>query len=125
MAKTKKRGRKGLGDQIEELTKATGIKGVVEWISNGECEGCKRRKAFLNKLYPEIIYNETKGEITKKQKATLEHIGLDKDVYTADEASILEGIYNQINHTNVRICRNCQTSAKEWRTIVMRLKQFI
>lgn len=125
MANTKKRGRKALGDQIEELTKATGIKAVIDWVNNGECEGCKRRKQFLNKLYPEIIYNETKGKLTTKQKATLKHIGLDKEQYTADEASILEGIYNQVNHTNIRICRNCNSTAKQWRTIVSRLQKLI
>lgn len=125
MAKTKKKGRKALGDQIEELTKVTGIKAVVEWVNNGECEGCKRRKQFLNKLYPEIIYNEEKGKLTIKQKATLKHIGLDKERYSADEASILEGVYNQVHHTNVRICRTCNSTAKQWRTIVSRLQNLM
>lgn len=116
---------KGLGDKVEELFTKTGIKSVVEFINNGECEGCKRRKQMLNKLFPEVVYNETKGKLTEQQKATLEHIGLDKDRYSSDEASILEGIYNQTNHTNIRICRQCQSSAKEWKAVVTRLQKMM
>ena len=41
---------KGLGDTIEKITKATGIKKVVETI-NPNC-GCNARKKKLNKLFP-------------------------------------------------------------------------
>ena len=42
---------KGLGDQIESFTKATGIKKLVEWVFGDGC-GCKERKEKLNKLFP-------------------------------------------------------------------------
>jgi hypothetical protein len=50
------RGRKskGLGDTIEKITEATGIKKVVESISEAKgvnC-GCDERKELLNKLFP-------------------------------------------------------------------------
>ena len=41
---------KGLGDTIEKITKATGIKKVVETVMPN-C-GCKARKEKLNKLVP-------------------------------------------------------------------------
>mgnify|MGYP003132842932 FL=1 len=45
---------KGLGDTIEKITKATGIKKVVETISKtaGKDCGCKKRKDNLNRLFP-------------------------------------------------------------------------
>jgi hypothetical protein len=46
---------KGLGDSIEKITKATGIKNVVETIkkvSGVEDCGCEKRKEKLNKLFP-------------------------------------------------------------------------
>ena len=45
---------KGLGDSIEKITKATGIKKVVETLSNamGKDCGCKDRKELLNKKFP-------------------------------------------------------------------------
>jgi len=45
---------KGLGDSIEKVTKATGIKTMVDTISEGlniPC-GCEGRKDALNKLFP-------------------------------------------------------------------------
>jgi|TARA_R100000656_G_scaffold20197_1_gene18218 hypothetical protein len=45
---------RGLGDRIENITKATGIKSVVDTIStatNVPC-GCNKRKTILNKMFP-------------------------------------------------------------------------
>ena len=42
----------GLGDTVEKITKATGIKSLVEKVSEGlniPC-GCQHRKEQLNKL---------------------------------------------------------------------------
>ena len=44
----------GLGDTIEKITKATGIKTIVDKVSEGlniPC-GCAARKKALNKLVP-------------------------------------------------------------------------
>jgi len=45
---------KGLGDSIEKFTKTTGIKAVVDKVSEGlniPC-GCGARKDYLNKKFP-------------------------------------------------------------------------
>lgn len=45
---------KGLGDSIEKITKATGIKTMTEKIADGlniPC-GCEGRKDALNKMFP-------------------------------------------------------------------------
>ena len=45
---------RGLGDKIESFTKATGIKKVVDSLSQGlniPC-GCEQRKNMLNKMFP-------------------------------------------------------------------------
>tara|TARA_R110002167_G_scaffold133229_1_gene318244 strand:- start:388 stop:552 length:165 start_codon:yes stop_codon:yes gene_type:complete len=45
---------KGLGDTIQKITKATGVKKVVDKISkitNKDC-GCEQRKDTLNRLFP-------------------------------------------------------------------------
>ena len=44
----------GLGDKIESFTKATGIKKLVDKVSQGlniPC-GCSQRKDYLNKMFP-------------------------------------------------------------------------
>jgi hypothetical protein len=45
---------KGLGDSIEKVTKATGIKTVVEKIAKktGKSCGCSERRDTLNRLFP-------------------------------------------------------------------------
>jgi hypothetical protein len=48
-----KRKPKGLGDTVEQITTATGIKAVVDAVSNAtgiDC-GCGARKEFLNKIW--------------------------------------------------------------------------
>ena len=45
---------KGLGDSIEKITRATGIKHMVDTVSEGlniPC-GCEGRKDALNKIFP-------------------------------------------------------------------------
>lgn len=41
---------KGLGDSVEKFTKATGIKKLVNSITD-DC-GCNKRKEALNKAFP-------------------------------------------------------------------------
>ena len=43
---------KGLGDSIEKLTEATGIKKVVNKITGDKDCGCNKRKEILNKIVP-------------------------------------------------------------------------
>ena len=45
---------KGLGDTVEKITTATGIKKVVDTISKatGKPWGCKERKEKLNNMFP-------------------------------------------------------------------------
>lgn len=42
---------KGLGDTIEKVTEATGIKAAVKAVVGDDC-GCQKRKEILNKLFP-------------------------------------------------------------------------
>tara|TARA_R110002020_G_scaffold94495_3_gene227302 strand:+ start:1545 stop:1709 length:165 start_codon:yes stop_codon:yes gene_type:complete len=46
---------KGLGDSIEKVTKATGIKSLMDIATQKmgikDC-GCKNRKAWLNRQFP-------------------------------------------------------------------------
>ena len=40
----------GLGDIVEKITEATGIKSAVKWLAGDDC-GCEERKEFLNKIW--------------------------------------------------------------------------
>jgi len=41
----------GLGDTIEKITTATGIKAAVKFLAGEDC-GCSERKTTLNKVFP-------------------------------------------------------------------------
>jgi hypothetical protein len=43
---------KGLGDTIEKITEATGIKHLVDIFIDGKDCGCEQRKEKLNLLFP-------------------------------------------------------------------------
>tara|TARA_R110002012_G_scaffold303321_1_gene505045 strand:+ start:437 stop:592 length:156 start_codon:yes stop_codon:yes gene_type:complete len=42
---------KGLGDTIEKITKATGIKKAVDAVAGNDC-GCNKRRDTLNRVFP-------------------------------------------------------------------------
>ena len=84
------RRKKGLGDTIEAITEATGIKKVVEVFSSAtgiDCN-CDARKEKLNKLFPyrkteclnETDYN-TLGVILKQNEITPEDQKTLSDIY--------------------------------------------
>lgn len=47
----KKNKSEGLGDSIDKITSATGIKAVVKFIAGDDC-GCNDRQNTLNELFP-------------------------------------------------------------------------
>ena len=49
--KKSKKKSKGIGDSIEKITKATGVKAIVEAVAGKDC-GCNKRKEWLNKKFP-------------------------------------------------------------------------
>ena len=42
---------KVLGDTIEKITTATGVKKFIHKVTGGGC-GCEKRKKTLNKIFP-------------------------------------------------------------------------
>ena len=88
MARSKKS--KGLGDTIEAITEATGIKKAVEVFSEvtGLDCGCDKRKEKLNKIFPyrkteclnETDYNAL-GVILKQNEITPEDQKTLSDIY--------------------------------------------
>ena len=53
---------KGLGDTIEKITTATGIKSIVEAVSKatGSDCGCSKRKDALNRAFPYDVTKQIK-----------------------------------------------------------------
>tara|TARA_R100001369_G_scaffold4147_2_gene12344 strand:+ start:541 stop:909 length:369 start_codon:yes stop_codon:yes gene_type:complete len=84
---------KGLGDQIERFTEATGIKRLVHWAFGDDC-GCRERKEFLNRLFPRGQKPEC---LEEKEYKYLKKVNLFKQtkLSAAHQRGILK-IYNRI-----------------------------
>ena len=87
---------KGLGDTIEKVTKATGIKKAVDWFSDKtgiDC-GCDKRKEKLNQLFP-----YKKPECLTKEEYEYLHEFFTKPnrlVVTLEEQRRMVEIYNRV-----------------------------
>jgi hypothetical protein len=104
-----KRKAKGLGDTIEAITEATGIKTVVEVFSKAtgiDC-GCDKRKETLNKLFP---YNSNINCLTKSDYNLLTTF-LDplKNTLTPSEQLIVSDIYFNVFNYRLQLssCGSC------------------
>ena len=110
---------KGLGDTLEQITEATGIKAAVEMFSKAtgiDC-GCEERKAKLNELFSytrkvncltDSDYNVLTGLIDPK-----------KSSLTAEEQKQLSDIYYNVFNYRLQLssCGSC------WAGKVQELRQ--
>tara|TARA_R100000951_G_scaffold19206_1_gene15948 strand:- start:10101 stop:10454 length:354 start_codon:yes stop_codon:yes gene_type:complete len=87
---------KGLGDDIAKITKATGIKAVVDKIAevtNTDC-GCDKRQEKLNKWFPK------RGSLRQDEYAFLDMFFATYNGNTLkseQERDMLYAIYNRVN----------------------------
>ncbi|QDP50525.1 MAG: hypothetical protein Unbinned92contig1002_22 [Prokaryotic dsDNA virus sp.] len=99
---------KGLGDTIEKVTKATGVKKLVKWLAGEDC-GCDERKEVLNRLFrynkPLCLEEDEHKYLSKFFK---EHKGL---INTKTQGELLK-IYNRIFQTKKEksSCGSCVKS---------------
>jgi len=82
----------GLGDTIEQITEATGIKQMVKWIAGDDC-GCDDRKEKLNKLFP---YKKPLCLLEDEYNFLVEFFEAKKTRIRPSEQSTLLKIYNRV-----------------------------
>jgi len=90
---------KGLGDSIEKITKATGIKQATDWIFDklGKDCGCDTRKEKLNKLFP---YKNIECLNEDEYMYLKGFFALNKNVVNINEQRTLLNIHNRVFNTN-------------------------
>ncbi len=93
----------GLGDTVEKITKATGIKKAVEFFNEGEpCEACERRRQKWNNVFR---YKKPK-ELTLEEFGTLDDFfSRVKNTISSDEQKMLIVIYNRVFSAKKRFSR--------------------
>jgi hypothetical protein len=87
-----KRKATGLGDTIEQITEATGIKKLVEFVAGEDC-GCEERKKKLNELFP---YRNTNCLTEDEYQWLNETNVLTQDSFKPSEQTKLIAIYNRV-----------------------------
>jgi len=92
MAKVTKKKAEGLGDTIEQITEATGIKKLVKFIAGDDC-GCDARKAKLNAMFP---YNKPECLTEVEYNYLNETQVLYKNTIKPSEQDEILRIYNRI-----------------------------
>ncbi len=110
-----KRSSKGLGDTIEKVTEATGVKKVVETVAKvtGKDCGCNERKAFLNKMFPYVNTEEkcmNDSQIDFYERVKKDYLSQKKSsvMIKGEDADGIISLYNAIFRTNIKGCRSCQ-----------------
>ena len=110
---TRKTPIQGLGDKIENITEATGIKKAVELFTEAtgiDC-GCDKRKQILNKLFPSNqpkCFNQVQfdkwSEVRERVKST-------KQLNDEDQNTTIELLKDILNMSiSNQSCRNCNPS---------------
>ena len=99
---------KGLGDSIERITKATGIKKVVDKISEvtGIDCGCSERAAKLNKMFPYAKVRQFTEDEMSIYESVLPRIG---NTVKREDQAILVKLYNKVFNSNKKpsSCGSC------------------
>lgn len=113
----KKNKQSGLGDTIEQITKVTGIKAAVDFISDKlgfDCH-CEERKKKLNELFP---YNKVEC-LTEDEYLYLTKFDWNVNSINPDIQNKLLKIYNRVFNTNKppTTCGSC------WNIIIQDLKK--
>ena len=106
----------GLGDSIEKVTEATGIKAAVKFVAGEDC-GCDRRKSVLNQLFS---YNKPECLTEDEYQFLSEFFSGERNVISGMEKQQLLLIYNRVFKANKRMtsCSAC------FRNIYSRLKEY-
>jgi len=111
---------KGLGDTVEKITTATGIKKAVKFIAGEDC-GCDQRKEKLNK-----VFRYSKPECLTEAEFDLIRIAIEtrKNKFTPEEQNQYVAIFERIFNTKVS-CTPCSFAKTVWADLVKVYNQYL
>ena len=110
----------GLGDTVEKITKATGIKKAVKFLAGEDC-GCDERKEKLNE-----IFRYRKPECLSESEFDLIKMAVDtkKNKFTPDEQELFKNIYERIFKVKVE-CTPCSFAKVIWKDLTEVYNQYL
>ena len=110
----------GLGDTVEKITEATGIKKAVKFIAGEDC-GCDKRKEKLNQ-----VFRYRKPECLSESEFDLIKMAVDtkKNKFTPDEQELFKNIYERIFKVKVD-CTPCSFAKVVWKDLNAVYNQYL
>ena len=109
--RTTKKKSEGLGDTIEKITEATGIKKAVKWLAGDDC-GCEERKHKLNSLFR---YKKPLCLQEDEYKWLTDWYAIERKIMKPSEQDEFLKIYNRVFTANKRRT-NCGSCMRELNT---------
>jgi hypothetical protein len=96
---------KGVGDSIEKITTATGIKKAVKWIAGEDC-GCDERKVVLNRIFP---YEKPECLTEEEYNFLSDWFSERRNNVSSTQQKALLNIYNRVFKQNAKStsCGKC------------------
>lgn len=109
---------KGVGDTIEKITEATGIKKAVKFIAGDDC-GCDERKEVLNKIW---AYKKVNCVTEDDYNYLVNFFNGKPRITTKEQRVRLITIYNYVFNTNQNVNTNCRSCISK---IVNNFKRYL
>ena len=110
----------GLGDTVEKITTAIGIKKAVKWLAGEDC-GCQERQKKMNEIWrykkPECL-NEQEFELIKMAVDTK------KNTFTSQEQEQYKQIYERVFKVKVE-CTPCSFRSTVWKDLISLYNQYL
>jgi len=99
----------GLGDVVEKVTKATGIKKAVKAVFGDDC-GCDERKAKMNQIIrfkPKDCFTEDEFQYLSQFYSEEQGMFNEKATITPEQQKELIKIHNRVSPRQVTVGTNC------------------
>ena len=111
----------GLGDTVEKITKATGIKKVVEIFADGKDCGCDARQSKLNK-----IFRYSKPKCLNEDEFELIRIAVEtkKNKFTSGDQETYKAIYERVFGKKVT-CTPCSFKNEIWKDLIRIYSEYL
>jgi hypothetical protein len=110
----------GIGDTVEKITTATGIKKAVKWLAGEDC-GCRERQKKMNEIWrykkPECL-NEQEFELIKMAVDTK------KNAFTSQEQEQFKQIYERVFKVKVD-CTPCSFRSTVYKDLISLYNQYL
>lgn len=105
---------RGLGDTLEAIAKASGIKKAVDWFNQGADCGCEKRRDYLNtrfkyRVAKGLCMTETEYKAWEEFRVSLE------STINRNDAIMISKLHSRLfNHAERFPCSSCPKTWQRW-----------